>query len=215
MIFKLKDYAELRNRDKNRNEERELEIARDLAGKLVARGYDLKSSPEANEAIFRWMAQYRMGYYDEGPMPSKGLIICGNPGTGKTVAAKCISYWCQIDMYTIKTLDEAWGHDPEDCKSTYSKVFDRESPVIIDDLGDEPRTKHYGNAPCVDFLLPQLYESWAEYGKLVIVTTNLKMNEAQGRTDSIFDIYGERIYSRFSEMFNVVKMVGADRRRAQ
>lgn len=215
MIFTLRDYTELRNRDQHRDRERELEIARNIAGKLVARGYDLKTAPEAYETIFRWVAQYRMSHYDEGPMPSKGLLICGNPGTGKTVAAKCISYWCQIDMYTIKKLDEAWGHDPEDCKSTYSKAFDRESPVIIDDLGDEPRTKHYGNAPCVDFLLPGLYESWTETGKPVVITTNLTMERPQGKNDCITEVYGERIHSRFSEMFTVVKMVGADRRRAQ
>lgn len=215
MIFQLTDYEELRNRDKQRNEERELEIARNIAGNLVARGYDLKTNPDAYKAIFQWVAQYRMGHYDEGPMPGKGLIICGNPGTGKTVAAKCISYWCQIDMYTIKALDEAWGNDPEECKNTYSKAFDRERPVIIDDLGDEPRTKHYGNAPCVDFLLPKLYESWTETGKPVVITTNLKMSETKGKNDSILDVYGERIFSRFSEMFNVVKMVGEDRRLQQ
>lgn len=215
MIFELTNYEELRNRDKQRNEERELEIARNIAGKLVARGYDLKSNPDAYKAIFQWVAQYRMGHYDEGPMPSKGLIICGNPGTGKTVAAKCISYWCQINMYTIKTLDESWGHDPEECKRWYSEAFDRESPVIIDDLGDEPRTKHYGNAPCVDYLLSKLYESWTETGKPVVITTNLSMTATSAEKESIAAVYGERIHSRFSEMLSVVNMVGADRRRPQ
>ncbi len=215
MIFDLTNYAELRNRDKERNQERELERAREIWAKLTAQGYELNTSAEAYKTIFQWIAQYEMGHYGEGPKPSKGLLICGNPGTGKTVVAKVISYWCRIQMFTIKALDAAWGQDPEACKYQNEQAFNKKSPVIIDDLGDEPRTKHYGNAPCVDFLLPMLYEAWTETGKPVVITTNLNMLNTPGAKDSILGVYGERIHSRFSEMFTVVKMIGADRRRAQ
>lgn len=214
MIFKLKDYNEIREREEKRDENREMEVARNIARKVTERGYDLNAAPEAYKTIFRWIAQYRLSVQDEAAPPQKGLLICGNPGTGKTVAAKCISYWCQIQMYTMKTLDEEWGKAPEGCKYWYEMAFDRTSPVILDDLGTEPRSKHYGTAPVVEYLLPKLYDSWADTGKPVVITTNLGVN-SKDQDHTIYAVYGERIYSRFLEMFTTVTMTGADRRAAK
>lgn len=212
MIFKLKDFNEIRAQEEKRDENREMEFARNLARKVTERGYDLNSSPESYKTIFRWIAQYCLSIHDNALPPQKGLLICGNPGTGKTVAAKFISHFCQIQMYTMKALDEEWAKGPEGCKYDYDMAFDWKSPVIIDDLGTEPRSKHYGTAPCVDYLLPKLYENWSYTGKPVVITTNLVLSDKPDMKQSIFAVYGERIYSRFSEMFTTVTMTGADRR---
>lgn len=204
-------------REERRDEEKEIQIARKLAGKVVEKGYDLKSSPEAYEKVFRWIAQYGVSQQDPTKTltpPAKGLLLMGPPGRGKTVAAKFISHFCQIHFWTMKQIDEKWGIDPEECKYYFDDVF-RElyTPTIIDDIGSETMTKHFNVAPVHEFMLPFMYDRWTTYHKLFIVTTNLSMasNDAER---SIEGVYGPRIRSRFAEMFEVVKFEGNDRRRA-
>jgi DNA replication protein DnaC len=57
-------------------------------------------------------------------------------------------------------------------------------------------------------LLLGLYDRWCNYGKLTIVTTNLTMTTG-GRVPGVLDVLGERIYSRFNEMFEFVRFNGA------
>lgn len=203
-------------REEHRDEEKEIQIARELAGKVVEKGYDLKSSPEAYQKIFRWIGQYEAARRDPERIltpPAKGLLIMGPPGRGKTVAARFISNFCQIQFWTMKRIDEEWGISPEGCKQYFENVFrELETPSIIDDLGAETMTKHFNVAPVHEFLLPFMYDRWTTYHKLFIVTTNLSMASTDAER-SIEGVYGPRIKSRFAEMFDVVKFEGTDRRR--
>lgn len=205
-------------REENRSEEKEMQIARELAGKVIEKGYDLKASPEAYQKIFQWIGQYLASKEDPSKtltLPQKGLLIMGPPGRGKTVAARFVSHFCRIQFWTMKRIDEEWGINPEGCKSYFDNVFrNLDEPSIIDDLGAETMTKHFNIAPVHEFLLPFIYDRWTTYHKLFIVTTNLSMVSTDAER-SIEGVYGPRIKSRFMEMFDVVKFEGADRRAAK
>ena len=204
-------------REEVRDEEKEMQIARDLAGKVVEKGYDLKSNPEAYQKIFQWIGQYVASKKDPErklTLPQKGLLIMGPPGRGKTVAARFISHFCQIQFWTMKRIDEEWGINPEGCKNYFDNDFrDLEAPSIIDDLGSEAMTQHFGVAPVHEFLLPFMYDRWTTYRKLFIVTTNLSLISTESEY-SIEGVYGPRVKSRFMEMFDVVKFQGSDRRQS-
>lgn len=203
-------------REERRDEEKEMQIARELAAQVVAKGYDLKSSPDAYHKVFQWIGQYRAAAENKTlTPPQKGLLLMGPPGRGKTYAARFISHFCQIQFWTMKRIDEEWGIDPEGCKQYFDNLFrDLYEPTIIDDLGAESMTKHFNIAPVHEFLLPFIYDRWTTYHKLFIVTTNLTLY-TKDADRSIEGMYGPRIKSRFLEMFDVVKFDGPDRRAIQ
>lgn len=141
------------------------------------------------------------------PPPPKGLLLVGRAGRGKTFIASIISSLFHIPFYAAHEIDMAWGENPEYCRSVYPEVFSSTAPVILDDVGAEAGTKHYGNAAIFETLLYRLYENWKYHGKLVIITTNLSMNEKS--ENSVKKSFGERLESRFCEMFEMARFVGS------
>jgi DNA replication protein DnaC len=82
----------------------------------------------------------------------------------------------------------------------------REHTLYLDDLGaEEPQANHYGSKsqPIKD-LLNLRYEVRNEYK--TFATTNKDLEYFR-------EIYGDRIVSRFYEMFNIIDVNGVDLRR--
>ena len=78
--------------------------------------------------------------------------------------------------------------------------------ICIDDLGVEKESvKHFGSEETViEKILASRYNLF-QNGIITHATTNLDATMLQEK-------YGERLYSRFREMFNLIILQGGDRR---
>lgn len=143
--------------------------------------------------------------------PEKGLLLLGPAGRGKTTCARVIGSLFGFLYATMDELDMRWGRNPEECERDYSEFFSGSTPIIIDDLGTEAGTKHYGNQGLGVQYLCRLYDLWRWEGKLIIMTTNLSpfKQQAASNQQTILESYGERIDSRFYEMFEYVPIIGS------
>lgn len=152
--------------------------------------------------------------------PSKGLLLWGPLGVGKSVLIKGIQrYLSKINRYRYGCNNNSLGFKftsaveiallyAEKGMNGLAQFTDREymCNLAIDELGREPTdSKHYGTGiNVVQTILQLRYEVRREF--ITHVTTNLNPN-----TDFI-DKYGEYIADRVKEMFNVVEIKGSSRR---
>lgn len=179
-------------------------------------GYGLEW-PDLDATFWNWVGRLQLNMLkpEETAPPFKGLLICGPVGTGKTTLAKYLSYKFRILCYTFQEVDKQYGLDPESYFYDFCEIYEPNTPIILDDLGAEAGIKHYGNEPIARTLLLDLYDRWDRYGKIIIITTNLKAGDKyQDAPDSITSVFGARVYSRFREMFDTVALLGKDRRRS-
>lgn len=131
---------------------------------------------------------------------SEGLFIYGNCGTGKTVTAKLISAYMDINFITATKIQQEHlkgkinGYD-------YGKTW---KPMIIDDLGSEAKTHDFGaQYELLEYVITDRYEAYINsYGKAItVITTNLDGKQ-------IIDRYGNRIYDRIHEMCKTFAVTG-------
>ena len=163
---------------------------------------------------------------------SKGIMLYGTPGTGKTVLMKTWGRICRVPfdrfaVYNAKEVANRYAAEGDEfmkglCCSTNGmrKRIDREfltfypdhklNHICIDDLGIEnTKQKYMGNEMNVlQTLIERRYELFQNYGVLTHISSNL-ISEQQ-----ILDLYGSRCLSRIHEMCNMVKVIGSDRRKA-
>lgn len=126
---------------------------------------------------------------------SKGIILRGNCGTGKTISAEIIREIVNFGdkknplMLNARDLQNIYvKNDIEQINSLKKRFL-----VIIDDVGVESSdVKNYGNViePFND-LFDYRYRNKME----TIITTNLT-------PEKIKEVYGDRILDRFKESFN-------------
>ncbi len=152
----------------------------------------------------------------EAPSLTKGILLRGQVGTGKTLAMRLFNnFLSEVNVRGFRILacrhavreyrqegDKALERYGRKC---YSSDPDQRRPLVIcfDDLGvEDTKAKSYGNEPSVmgDILMDR-YEAFIRDGMLTHVTTNLTNAQLK-------ETYGLRIYDRMKEMFNVIKMEG-------
>lgn len=174
--------------------------------------------------VLTWIARYGLHISDKYSQkekiyakPEKGLLINGRTGRGKSTLAGIVAmlfnqgYDDGIQFYSLSEIDRAWASNPSRCEYDYSEVFDKSHTVIIDDIGAEGGMKHYGSEPVFKFLMPQLYDAWKYYGKLVIITSNLSTYDTPSMANddrTFLGVYGDRTNSRIHEMFEIVRING-------
>lgn len=135
---------------------------------------------------------------------TNNLLIYGNTGTGKTFLTNCIAkelldqgysviYFSAFQLFDVlakHAFDRGASHQE------YQNIFNCDL-LIIDDLGTEiPNT----------FTTSKFFQCINERilrGKSTIISTNLTQK-------NIADIYSERISSRITSHFTMVKMYGRD-----
>jgi DNA replication protein DnaC len=134
-----------------------------------------------------------------------GLMLRGYIGIGKTTMLlairDCISVLLNKKLHIVDARQiAAFGRD--DGGDQLKQLA--ETPLLgIDDLGTEPTTvKSYGNEVSpVGELLTQRYQ----HQRFTIITTNLTTKKSEcGIVDELQEVYGDRLYDRFKEMFNTL-----------
>jgi DNA replication protein DnaC len=141
--------------------------------------------------------------------PKKGICLAGPVGTGKTFFMRLLKRY--IKKYHPKQLFETttardimldFYVNGFACLESYSK-----GNLFIDDVLNRNSVMHYGNAvDPVEMILYDRYENFIARKDFTHITTNLvpeKMSET----------FGQRIASRFKEMFEVFALGGEDRRK--
>ena len=144
-------------------------------------------------------------YVKQFDLKSKGLLLFGTVGTGKTFIAACIAnalvnqcYSCYMTTFARISNDMQATWEKQD----YIKRLMRHDLIIIDDLAAERNTEYMNEV--IFSVIDERYRS----GKPIIVTTNLTWAELKN-PDSITK---SRVYSRLFEMCWPIHIKGTDRR---
>ena len=153
------------------------------------------------------------------PSLSKGLLLAGNYGTGKTMMMKLFSknqrqvfhvtnakYIADGFQENGQEFLEQFAEKYQNASNDSSAFFQPYAGLCIDDLGTEEFKNHYGNKKNVLGDVIEIRYAKNNCGTYLHATTNLNIQELN-------DFYGGRVMSRMREIFNTVLLLGPDRRK--
>lgn len=145
----------------------------------------------------------------------KGLYFYSGTGTGKTARMEFIKQHLRVKMLQSAALFEAYCQSAElafdialiTLKNRYNVYPERYEDLIIDELGSEPASANVFGTVCYPLaeIIEHRYLMFSRYGALTHATGNKSPDEIKA-------VYGERVFSRMSEMCFFVNMSGVDRR---
>lgn len=161
----------------------------------------------------------------------KGLLIVGPAGTGKTILMKCLQQnpkrsftvvSCRkiMDLFCQEGRKAIRDYSSPKWANSYNSRGDENYPdnyfnhrswgYCYDDFGAEDKGTHFGDTTEVmEQVILDLYEKNLgnnfQYN-FFHITSNLTTDQIEAR-------YGTRVKSRMREMFNLIPLKGADRRR--
>lgn len=143
---------------------------------------------------------------------NKGLYVQGKTGTGKTSSFQILQsisktysinqIWNSI-IYTHDVVSE-FNLSESKNKDYVIRKYSR-GKFMIDDLGAEKEASNYGKEDVFIRIIELRYNEFITRGIKTHVTSNLSFEEIKKR-------YGNRVYDRFFEMFNPLKIGGDSRR---
>jgi len=179
--------------------------------------------------VIKKMIQYCRGESDLNHQ--KGLLLMGGVGSGKTLLMRGYNkFICQfrndavyfypgyseVATYNLVSGFAQYGY--EIFNKEITGIFNNQSKrvtanvtvrllncnLFIDDIGSEDTTAFYGNSTNVVYIL--LLRRYDDLKYKTYGTTNLDAN-------ALRSYYGDRVFSRMKEMFNVIYLQGGDRRK--
>lgn len=155
----------------------------------------------------------RVGSSDLAPNFRKGLLIMGVYGNGKTSIMRTLSAmfthfqmpmkFKSVDAHEIVTEYETLKNPGE--KDLFFERYKR-GDLHIDDVKKEATASNYGKVEIIRSILEKRYDDQAR--------TFITCNYREGETDlssglmEFGDRYGEHIYDRLFEMFNIIEFTG-------
>jgi DNA replication protein DnaC len=194
----------------------DIEVALEIIGAIGLRfAPKFVFTQEARELYVK-LIQY---FYSDGIFPgelTKGLILQGPTGTGKTLAMKVMSEYLELEkigfringkgirmkfsVVNVNDIVNGFMQHAFDGIQTY--IY--RNVICLDDIGTEMRdVKHFGNSlDVIGYIISERYNK----GNLTFATTNYPK-------DNLENIYPDRIVSRINEMFNFITVKGDDLRK--
>jgi len=172
---------------------------------------------EENREVIEALIQYycrdedflKNGVVKNSPEHFKCLWIGGNVGSGKDLLMEILQRCPFVQhRYKIRTTTEmnrlyAQSGYPGIAEFANNAVV-QYNPIhykhcLFSDLGEEDQlTAHFQNSINVmKYIISERYQLWIKYSLMTHITTNLTLDEVKQR-------YGERIYSRVMEQFNIL-----------
>ena len=150
-------------------------------------------------ALCLYFAQDAEGFEELSPSYSlqKGLLLFGPVGCGKT---KLLELLARVDprlsfrVYACPDVSRAYRKDGDEALEIYAA----KRTLCFDDLGfEDANAKHFGNVanPLAD-ILTKRYQLYPR--PLTHATTN-------DDAPAMLLKYGDRVYSRMAEMFNIIE----------
>lgn len=160
-----------------------------------------RSAREAMKTAVRACREFVKGF----PEGEKNLLLCGDTGVGKTFLTHCVAkeildrtfsviYFTAsrlFDIFAKKQFDK-----DENAALDYERIYECDL-LIIDDLGTE-----FSNAFTTSQLFVCLNERLLRK-KSTIISTNLS-------PDDLNTLYSERVFSRITSAYTVLRMTGDD-----
>lgn len=147
---------------------------------------------EANKKAIKSILTYFAGIDTKNYPITKGLLIHGHIGSGKTITLKIIQQLVkQLAITNVRDIVSEFNISGFDALDTYAKTKNR----VFDDIGQENNGKYYGNdTNVIQELIIRRYEVFQNKGIITHFTTNL------GTKEQIIGRYGERAFDRMKEM---------------
>ncbi|MBR5043033.1 MAG: hypothetical protein IKX67_07310 [Bacteroidales bacterium] len=165
--------------------------------------YDMQSVRPAVDKIIGWLYQEPDSTLDA----SKGILLKGNPGTGKTVLMDILraviqngrmgffssGEWCNLAPVQLYSRDIVNDYLASDEPYRYIRRIAGLPCICIEDIGAEAdETMVYGNRLN---LIARLVDIRCEKNRLTLGTTNL---------EKFSEKYDDRTISRLNGLFNVI-----------
>lgn len=156
----------------------------------------------------------------DNPSLSKGILLCGNFGTGKTDIMKLFAknnrqvYYMRMSKDICSAFLRSKDKSiPEDYLEPFKLAINDTATfcqplagMCIDEIGAESVKNSFGNVSnVIGDLIEARYNS-GYTGLFLHGTTNLSAKELN-------DFYGERVTSRMRQIFNFIELPGNDRRK--
>ena len=159
--------------------------------KLFIEKYDIDgSNKEAIKDIITYFAGINTRKY---PL-TKGLLIRGCNGSGKTITFKIIQKIVSFAINNVRDIVADFNIGGFETIDSYIKTKER----VFDDLGNENMGKFYGNnTEVMEELIIRRYDHFQNSGLKTHFTTNMGNTQLKSR-------YGIRAYDRLIEMVSIV-----------
>lgn len=173
---------------------------------------------EYNAPVLRELAHYLVGAPCQWLDPRCGITMAGGRGTSKTELINALSATTAagggepFHFVTALELVNLFNRVSRDeHQSGGSRIIlhygNLPKDLIIDDMGEEPEGKHYGDKrDVISEVLSARYNLWKRSGIRTHITTNIVTDEA------MLAKYGDRIMDRLLEMNRVLPVEGPSRR---